>query len=441
MNADTVEQTPLDQLGLAAQALLDTGDHEPAAAAYAELWRRTREPEAGAALLKCLRRLGRHTEALPLADELSRLFPDSPVCHQQVLKAWLHGRFLRRDPDCPLEKLEACAQPLLNAGLKWRWPLVRLALMEEAARARQWDLVKTRATQSDPPKLREARRPGRDGELSPQASWYDCLLQALLGTGRAAAALLLLDKMPEPLPPERDRFLLHKLDAYLMLDSPHDALAICAEFGRKLPSGRWAFAEAARLLRDLGEIRAAMVLFCRALLYSDAPSQTGMMMVELSDLMLRIGWNGIALKQLRFALRQFRDSGWTVPPRLFVLEAAAEAGCTDPGKDYAHDPNTIRDCMEIWSREANRHIELRRDADHTRRVQNGLLGTLQLQSAGWTVRTANGFVVACAPADMPERGKPGSEVTFDAAPSFNHFINAETWRAINIRLAQPSASA
>jgi tetratricopeptide (TPR) repeat protein len=434
MDADTAEQTPLDQLRLVARTLLDRADFEPAATAWAELWRRTGEPEAASAFLACPRRLNRYNEALALADELNGLFPNSPACRRQVLKAWLHGRFFRHDPGCPLEQLIACAEPLLSPRRKWAWPLVTLTVMEEAARARRWDLVKAWAAKSDPALLRGAQRPERDGEMNPQASWYDCLLKALRGTGRAAAALALLDRMPEPPPPVRDRFLRHRLYAYLSLDSPHDALAICAEFGRRQPPERWALVLGARLLSDLDEIRAAMVLLCRALLYTGTPGETGTIMIDLSDLMIRIGWTGIALKQLRLVLKQYRDHGWTVPPRLYALQAAAEANCVDPGKDYAHDPNTLRDCLEIWSREASRHIELRRDVNNTRRVQDGLLGTLQLQSAGWAVRMANGFMAACAPADVPRRAKPGSEVIFDAVPAFNRFIGVETWRAINVRL-------
>ena len=442
MNADTAEQTPLDQLGLAAKTSLKAGAYRPAAAAYAELWDRTREPEAGAALLRCLRRLKRNSEALPLADELNRLFPNSPVCYRQILKAWLYGRFLQRDPGCPLEKLETCARRLLNPHLKWAWPLVTLAVMEEAARARRWDLVKAWAAKSDPALLGEARRPGRDDEMSPQASWYDCLLKMLLDTGRAADALLLLDQMPEPPPPEHDRFLQHKLDAYLMLDSPHDALAVYAEFARGAKPPRWAFAESARLLRDLGDIRAAMVLFCRALLRTGEPGQTGVMMIDLSDLMIRIGWTGIALKQLRIVLRQFRDNGWTVPPRLYVLQAAAEACCTDPGKDYAHDPNTLRDCLETWGREASRHIELRRDVNNTRRVLQHLRGTLRPESDGWVVRVpGDGLRALCPEADLPKGAESGSLVIFDAVPAFDRVHSCETSRATNIRLAQPSESA
>jgi len=441
MNADTAEQTPLDQLWDAAKASQTARNFEPAAAAYAELWRRTREPEAGAALLRCLRRLKRHTEALPLADELNRLFPNSPVCRRQILKAWLHGRFVRHDPDCPLEKLDACAEALLKAHLKWAKPLVRLAVMEEAVRARQWDLVKTRATQSDLPQLRKARRPVRDGGLSPQASWYDCLVKMLLETGRAADALVLLYKMPEIPPPERDRFLQHKLDAYLMLDSPHDALAIYAEFSRRTPPPRWAFANAARLLRDLGQTRVAIILFCRALLHTGEPGQTGMIMIDLSDLMIRIGWTDLALKQLRIALRQFRDNGWTVPPRLYALQATAEAGCADPGKDYAHDPNTARDCLEIWSREASRRIELKRDANHTRRVLTEVHGVLRAEPDGWTALASAGLRAICSEADLPEGAESGSLVTFDAVPAFDRVHTHETSRATNIRLAQPSASA
>ena len=442
MNADTAEQTLLDQLGLAAKALLKARTYKPAAAAYAELWDRTREPEAGAALLRCLRRLKRNNEALPLADELNRLFPNSPVCYRQILKAWLYGRFLQRDPGCPLEKLETCARRLLNPHLKWAWPLVTLAVMEEAARARRWDLVKAWAAKSDPALLGEARRPGRDDEMSPQASWYDCLLKMLLDTGRAADALVLLYDVPEPPPPEHDRFLQHKLDAYLMLDSPHDALAIYAEFARRTKPPRWAFAESARLLRDLGDIRAAMVLFCRALLRTGEPGQTGMIMIDLSELMIRIGWTGIALKQLRLVLSQFRDCGWTVPPRLYVLQAAAEANCVDPGKDYAHDPNTLRDCMVIWSTEANRHIELRRDVNNTRRVLRHLCGTLRAEPDEWVVRVpGNGLRAVCSEADLPKGAESGSLVTFDAVPAFDRVHGCETSRATNIRLAQPSESA
>jgi tetratricopeptide (TPR) repeat protein len=441
MNADNAGQTPQDQLGSTAKASQIAGDSKLAAEAHAELWRSTRKPEAGAALLRCLRHQERHTEALPLADELNRLFPNSRVCRRQVLKAWLQGRFIRHDPDCPLEKLDACAKALLKSRLKWAWPLVRLAVMEEAVRARQWDLVKTRATQSDPPQLREARRPERDGGLSPQASWYDCLVKMLLETGRAADALVLLHRMPEPPPPERDRFLQHKLDAYLMLDSPHDALAIYAEFSRRTPPPRWAFANAARLLRDLGQTRVAIILFCRALLHTGEPGQTGMIMIDLSDLMIRIGWTDLALKQLRIALRQFRDNGWTVPPRLYALQAAAEANCIDPGRDYAHNPNTARDCLETWSREASRRIELKRDADHTRRVLTEVHGVLRAEPDGWTALAPAGLRAICSEADLPAGAESGSLITFDAVPAFDRVHTHETSRATNIRLAQPSASA
>jgi hypothetical protein len=157
--------------------------------------------------------------------------------------------------------------------------------------------------------------------------------------------------------------------------------------------------------------------------------------------LLSIGWTGIALKQLRLALRQFRDLGWAVPPRLYALESAAEANCVDPGRDYAHDPNTARDCMEIWSREANRHIELRRDVDHTRRVLPNLRGVLRVGSDGWMALMSAGLRATCSEADLPEGAESGSLLTFDAVPAFDRVHNCETSRATNIRLAQPSASA
>ena len=435
MAASTGEQASLDRRRRAAQDQSRAGNWRVAAATNAHLWDDSREPEDGAAYLRCLRRLGCHTEALSLADELSRMFPDSPCCLRQVQRTWLQGRFLRHDPDCALEKLADCTQALRDPLLQWAMPLVALAVMEEAVRARRWDMVKAWAAESDPALLRKALRPGRDGAMSPQASWYDCMLKMLLETGRAAEALDLLYRMPEVPASERDQFLQHRLSAYLMLDSPHDALAVYAELSHRDRPPRRVFVEAARLLSDLGDIRAAIVLLCRALLWGRDPGQTGLIMIELSDLMIRIGWTGIALKQLRAVLKEFRDRGWTVPYRFHALHAAAEVGCGEAGRSYSHRPEALRECLEVWSREASRHIELRRDVDHTRRVRHGFHGTLQVQSDEWAVRMANGSVVACALADTPEQVEPGREVIFDAAPSFYRPLGAETWRAVNVRLA------
>lgn len=436
MTASAVDQVSLDRRRRAAQDQSRAGNWRVAAATYAHLWDDSREPEDGAAYLRCLRRLRCHAEALSLADELNRLFPDSPCCRRQVLKTWLLGRFLHHDAECPLAKLVDCAQALRDKELKWAWPLVALAVMEEAVRARRWDLVKTWANESDPAFLEKARRPGRDRELCPQASWYDCLLKMRLDTGRAAKALELLYRMPATAQPEHDRFLKHRLDAYLLLDSPHDALAVYAEFAQRPSPPRWAYVDAARLLRGLGDIRSAVVLLCRDLIYGNVPAETSRIMIELSDLMIRIGWPAVALKQLSVVLKQFHDRGWTVPPRLYFLRAKAEAGCGEAGPHYDYGPNTLRDCLEVWSHEARRHIELRRDVDHTRRVLHGFHGTLQVQPAGWAVRMANGFVVACVPGHTPEQCEPGSEVTFDAVPAFNRPRGVETWRAINVRPAR-----
>lgn len=439
MTESALDQAALDRRRRAAQEQSRAGSWKYAAATYARLWNDVRDPEDGAAYLRSLRGFHCYAEAMSLADELNRLFPDSAVCRREVQKTWFAGRVLHRDPGCTLAKLVEYAETLRDPLRKWAMPLAALAVMEEAVRARRWDLVKAWADESDPVRLRTARRVRRDGDMNPEASWYDCMVEMLLGTGRAAAALDLLYRLPATAEPEHDRFLKHRLDAYLLLDSPHDALAVYAEFAQRPSPPRWAYVDAARLLRSLGDIRSAVILLCRDLIYGNVPGETGRVMLELSDLMIRIGWHAISLKQLSVVIKQYRDQGWTVPPRLYAMRAEAEAGCGEAG-NYEYGPDTLRDCLEVWKHEAGRHIGLLRDVDHTRRVRHGLQGTLQFQLDGWAVRMANGFVVACAPADVPGQAEPGSEVTFDAVPAFNRPRGVETWRAFNVRLVRNDLS-
>lgn len=435
MAENAFDQASLDRRRHAAQEQSRAGSWKYAAATYARLWNDVRDPEDGAAYLRSLRGFRCHAEALSLAEELNRLFPDSAVCRREVQKTWFVGRVLHRDPGCTLAKLVEYAETLRDPLRKWAMPLAALAVMEEAVRARRWDLVKAWADESDPLRLRTARRVRRDNGINPEASWYDCMVEMLLGTGRAAAALDLLYRIPVTAEPEHERFLKHRLDAYLLLDSPQDALAVYAEFAQRPSPPRWAFVDAARLLRNLGDIRSAVVLLCRVLIFGNSPGETGRVMLELSDLMLKIGWHAVALKQLVVVIKQYRDQGWAVPPRLYSMRAEAEAGCGEADHcDYG--PATLRDCLDVWEREARRHIALLRDVDDTRRVRHGLKGTLQFQPDGWTVRMANGLVFPCAPADVPEQGEPSGEVMFDAVPAFNRPRGVETWRAGNVRPAR-----
>ncbi len=436
MDEAATNQTPTDRLKLTAEAFLAGGQSESAAKAYAELWERTHDQEVGAGLLDCLGLLGRDAEALPIADELGDKYPDSPVCRKQVHTAWYRGRFLRRDPDSPLDKLEACAESLIRARLIAEWPLVVLAVMEEAALAREWDKVKDWAARTQPAMFSEAPRKDRDTELeSPRTAWYDCLLQALLGTRRAATALDLLDSMPVQPPAQRDRFLLHRLNAYLLLDSPYDAVAVYAEFGQRRPPPRWAFIESSRLLRDTGDLDDAVVHLCRALLYCGTVDQSGATLIDLSELMLRLGWKETALEHLQHTLRLFRAKGWFVPRKMYALLAEAEAGSDDPGKDSIHDPKALSRIYEVWHREATRRLRLRRDLKHARRVRHNLRGTLEQGPEGWTVRVSGELECPCALSELPAWTDAGSAVTFDAVPGFDRTRRIEIRRATNVRPA------
>jgi hypothetical protein len=107
--------TPPDRLRRIAEAMLRAGQFDQAERCLAEAGEQGHDPQAGLELLECLCRLGRFAEALPLADRLSQDQTGPSTVLARIHSAWFEGRFQHLDPDCPLDRIQACAEALFSS--------------------------------------------------------------------------------------------------------------------------------------------------------------------------------------------------------------------------------------------------------------------------------------------------------------------------------------
>jgi tetratricopeptide (TPR) repeat protein len=414
-----------------AEALLAGDQTEAATKAYAELWERTHDPSAGAGLLECLSRLGRHAEALGLADELATRFPDSPECRRRIYGAWYRGRFARPDPDCPYDRLVACALALLDAQpTRSRAQSIILALAQAAVRAELWDKALDWTGRLSPAGLAHDLRALR----------HDCIAAALLGQGRAAETLAMVRDLPERYPALRRQFLVHLLRAYLLLDSPYDAAAIYVELSHHHPPPAWVFTEHGRLERSVGRNGDAVVLLSRAMLFTRPLIHAAAVLEDLAELMLKLGWYESARDHLLLNRWLREVHGRPMPERLIDLLNQALSGCRDGG-EYLPDKNlALERCRAIWRHQASRSLPVRRDLSHTRRVMRERRGLLVQENDQWLIRTPHGFDLPCPPDLVPAGLAAGAAVKFGADPGFDRTRRIETWRITNVRAASPSGT-
>jgi tetratricopeptide (TPR) repeat protein len=423
------QPTPPGRLKRVAEALLAGGQTQAAAKAYAELWERTHDETAGAGLLECLSRLGRHAEALGLADELAARFPDSPECRRQVHGVWYRGRFARPDPDCPYDRLVACAQSLLNARPDPdKAHGIIIALAQAAVRTEQWDKALDWTGRLSQAKLTRDLRALR----------LDCIAAALLGQGRAAETLAMVRDLPDKFPALRHRFLIHLLRAYLLLDSPYDAAAIYVELSHHHPPPAWVFTEHGRLERSVGHNGDAVVLLSRAMLFTRPLIHATAVLEDLAELMLKLGWYNSARDHLLLNAWLREVHGWPMPERLSDLLAQTLAGCRGSGECVPDKNAALEHCRAIWRHQASRILPVRRDARHTRRVMRERRGLLMQEDGLWLIRTERGTDFPCPPDLVPAGLAAGAAVRFDADPGFDRTRRVETWRTTSVRAASPS---
>lgn len=416
-----------------------TGNFKEALPLYRNLYKKTGDEFDGAGLLHCLRKLELFDEAIIFADELIVKYPDFDWCRYEVVWTFIQGVSYKLGEEESLEKVIEAANKIMSfrpTGLARK--LTVFKVLKSAKSSNHWEIVNEWVIKIAPDSL--SAKPmtddsGREG-WSDQSLWYNYRINGLIKKGNKKEAINTVDEILERFPKQRKFFLRLKALANYLLGKLPESEKIYKNLCSGYKPDWWMLHEYAKAVRDIGRKEDALKIMYQAASGSSKLESMVSLFVDIGMLCKELGKYEEARAHLVLCKYVRNEKGWTVPESIINT-------VNDLNKIIGNnkEPSSLREALRIcrseWSKLLCKENDLKNLSHKNRKVKKGLVGKVSL---GRSDRPFC-FIIAkdeqsffCYKSDLPPNITDGSEVTFNAIPSFDKKKNKESWKASNICL-------
>ena len=405
---------------------------------YRNLWKETEDKFDGAGLLHCLRKLELFDEAIVFADELIVKYPDFEWCRNEFIWTYIQGVVNKLGEEESLEKVIEIANKIMSFyPTVLARKLTVFKVLKYAKSSKHWEIVNEWVIKIAPDSL--SSKPmiddsGREG-WSDQALWYNYRINGLIEKGNKKEAITTVDEILERFPKQRKFFLrLKALANYLLGKLPESE-----EIYKNLCSGYkpdwWMLHEYAKTVRDIGRKEDALKLMYQATSGSSKLESMVSLFVDIGMLCKELGKYEEARIHLVLCKYIRNEKGWTVPESIINT-------VNDLNKIIGNDkkPSSLKEALRIcrseWSKLLCKENDLKNLSYKNRKIKKGLVGKVNLGRIDRVfcfIITKDEQSFFCYKSDLPPDITDGSDVTFNAIPSFDKKKNKESWKATNIR--------
>ena len=405
---------------------------------YRNLYKETEDKYAGAGLLQCLRKLELFDEAIVFADELIVKYPDFEWCRNEVIWTYIQGVANKLGEEESLEKVIEIANKIMSFyPTVLARKLTVFKVLKYAKSSKHWEIVNEWVIKIAPDSL--SSKPmiddsGREG-WSDQALWYNYRINGLIEKGNKKEAITTVDEILERFPKQRKFFLrLKALANYLLGKLPESE-----EIYKNLCSGYkpdwWMLHEYAKAVRDIGRKEDALKLMYQATSGSSKLESMVSLFVDIGMLCKELGKYEEARIHLVLCKYIRNEKAWTVPESIINT-------VDDLNKIIGNDkkPSSLKEALRIcrseWSKLLCKENDLKNLSYKNRKIKKGLVGKVNLGRIDRVfcfIITKDEQSFFCYKSDLPPDITDGSDVTFNAIPSFDKKKNKESWKATNIR--------
>lgn len=418
---------------------------EEALPIYKILWKETGDRFDGSGLLHCLRKLELFDEAIALADVLITKYPDFDWCRNEVKWTYLQGMLGKSSEHDSLEKILDKANKIISLNPKdIAAKTVVFRVLKAAKATGHWDTVNEWVVKIEPDSL-DVNRSRNDLNVegwADQALWYNYRIRGILekagaDTEEIKQAISMATDASERFPKQRRFFLRLKAWGNYILGDLDESEKIYQGLCSGNKADWWLLHEYGKVVKDLGRREDALRLMCLAArsnprlesmitLFADI----GMLCIEIEDLQ--------AARAHILLNRYIRDEqGWASPKTITDTIDGLNQSIGD-GKEPDSLTEALRICRIKWKEIVGEEDSLDGSALKKRKAMYGLSGKVNLGRSDHPfcfIITQNGQSFFCYKSDLPPNTADGSEVTFEALPSFDKKKNKESWKASNVKHA------
>ncbi|MEN6319371.1 MAG: tetratricopeptide repeat protein [Syntrophaceae bacterium] len=414
---------------------------EEALQLYRSLWESEGDKFDGAGLLHCLRKLWLFDEAIILSKELIDKYLDFDWCRNEVIWTLISGRLNKLEEDAPLEKVLTVAKEImdLNPDAVAKKTVV-FKVLKSAKSSNQWVIVNEWVVNIDPTSL--STEPITDesgkGGWSDQALWYNYRINGLIKQDNPKEAIVVIDEILEHFPKQRKFFLRLKALSYYHLGNLPESEKLYQDLCNRYKPDWWLLHEYAIVVRDAGRSDEALKIMYQAARSNPKLESTVSLFADIGMLCKKMEQYENAIAHLVLCKHTRNEKGWNVPESITSTINELD---NIIGNDVK--PSSLKEALKLcrtkWTEVLGEEDTIKAATREKRTVRKGLIGKVNLGRSDKSfcfINSDKEQSFFCHKSDLPSDIIDGSDVIFDAIPSFDKKKNKESWKAVNLRPVQ-----
>ena len=427
------------ELSRKANELRKNGEFQKALAFYRELAKDNSDLYAAAGLLHCLRKLRLFEEALPLCTDIPLKCVALDWYRNEVIWTLVQGKLNTLDDKASLEEVISTAESILSLEPKetaTKWSVVRRVLKAAKSR-RRWDIVSKWIDKVNPEELSTTPMKddrGRDGWCD-KAVWYNFRIRSETEVGEKEQAILIAQDAVKLFPQQGKFFKRLEALATFRLGKLGEAEGLYNTLCCAGRSDWWILHEHANVLWQLGRVKEALTLMCKAALSNKKIDLLVSLFSDIGFLCHKTELKQDARNHLVLCKYIREEQGWSIPQAVRSAIAELDKELLDlPGPLDLN--SALAECQKFWRRTAGAQNDSREPSIKGREAKKMLKGKLKM---GPTERPYC-FILSdtresyfCLKSDLPKGAIDDATLQFDAMPSFDKKKNQESWKAVKVR--------
>jgi tetratricopeptide (TPR) repeat protein len=422
-----------------ANDLRKEGKYNKALKLYREIINENGDSYDIAGMLHCLRKLKKFDEALILAEEYYPNSSNFEWLKNEIIWTFIFSKLKNSKLDFPIGEIIETAQKIISLDPdKIALKITVLSVLKAANEVGEWQIINNWESKIDPSDLSEDPISIGEGKKgwSKKAIFYNYKIKALINTNKPLEALEILNEIIDVFPREKKFFYRLKALAYIELNELEEARKIYKEICSSFKTDWWLLHEYGKVLRDLGEKKEALEIFCLS-----ASKHTKLeLKLKLFNDIFELSED---LQKFEFArnhlvlIKIIREkNNWPISEEMIdkINELNENIGKKIENKTFK---NIIALCEKNWKSILKNNKKYEENESIKRKIKENIDGKVSMppsnRSYCFIVNHDNNSYF-CLKKDLPKGIKNGDPVIFDAIPSFDKKKNRKSWKASNIRI-------